>query len=81
MTEISVETKAEFLYQVFQDWQDGEYRDEPINSVLANNDLAQSICLLFVLEMIDLDWNSDFAYHISQAYDTIYPLVQVRVSK
>ena len=72
----TVETKAQFLYNVFDDWRNGSYRDEPLNSILIQHDLTQAICTLFASELLDLDDNADYSIYVNGAYDTIFPLLE-----
>lgn len=68
---VSVEAKAEFLYHIYQEWSDGlAYRDEPINTIIATQDITRAICDLFVVDLLDVN-EPDYSFFVNQSYDII----------
>lgn len=78
-TPIGLEVKAEFLYNIYQDWEDGlDYKEEIISRTIKQQDLTRAICVLYVSELIDLSDNEDYAYFIEKAFDQLMPLINER---
>jgi hypothetical protein len=74
-----LDVKADFLYNVYQDWADGlDYQDEPISKIIRSHDITRSVCTLFVSEMIYLDEHEDYEYYINKSYDEIMIALEAR---
>lgn len=70
--ELDLATKADFLYQVYSEWEDGTaYRAEPINSIIKQQDVTRAIVLLYTVEFLQLETGGDMEYYITNAYDKI----------
>lgn len=74
-----LDVKADFLYNVYQDWADGlDFQDEPISTIIRSHDLTRAICTLYVSEMIDLSDNADYEYYINKSFDEIMIALETR---